>query len=146
MLNKVIIMGRLTAAPELKTTTGGVQVTSFCVAVDRPARAGEQKQADFINVVAWRGTAELICRYFGKGSPIIVEGRLQTRSYTDRSGAKRTAVEVVADSVSFCLANSNGGDNSNSNTGRTEQPAAQIPQASGEEFSEMMCEESDLPF
>lgn len=140
MLNKVIIMGRLTAAPELKTTTSGVQVTSFCVAVDRPARAGEQRQADFISIVAWRGTAELICRYFGKGSPIIVEGRIQTRGYTDKSGAKRTAVEVVADSVSFCLSNSN------SNTGRTEQPAAQIPQASGEEFFEMMCEESDLPF
>lgn len=139
MLNKVIIMGRLTAAPELKTTTSGVQVTSFCVAVDRPARAGEQRQADFINVVAWRGTAELICRYFGKGSPIIVEGRIQTRGYTDRSGAKRTAVEVVADSVSFCLSNSN------SNTGRTEQPAAQIPPASPEDFAALMDEE-DLPY
>lgn len=145
MLNKVIIMGRLTAAPELKTTTGGVQVTSFCVAVDRPARAGEPKQADFVNIVAWKGTAELICRYFGKGSPIILEGRLQTRSYTDRSGVKRTAVEVVADSVSFCLANSNGGDNSNSNSGRTEQPAAQIPQGSPEDFAAMMAEE-DMPF
>lgn len=139
MLNKVIIMGRLTAAPELKTTTSGVQVTSFCVAVDRPARAGEQRQADFISIVAWRGTAELICRYFGKGSPIIVEGRIQTRGYTDRSGSKRTAVEVVADSVSFCLSNSN------SNTGRTEQPAAQIPPASPEDFAALMDEE-DLPY
>lgn len=134
MLNKVILMGRLTATPELKVTTSGVQVTSLCIAVDRPGskQAGEQKQTDFINIVAWRGTAEIICRYFGKGSPIIVEGRIQTRGYTDRSGSRRTAVEVVADNVSFCPAN--GG------AGRTDQPSAQIPQTYPEEFSAMINE------
>ena len=103
MLNSAIIMGRLTAAPELKTTPNGVSVTSFRVAVDRNfVRQGEERQADFIDVVAWRQTAEFVSRYFRKGSMIAVQGSIQTRNYEDRNGNKRTAIEIVADNVSFC--------------------------------------------
>lgn len=103
MLNCAIIMGRLTADPELRTTQNGINVTSFSVAVDRSyQKAGAERQTDFINVVAWRQTAEFVSRYFHKGSMIAVQGSIQTRNYEDKTGAKRTAVEIVADSVSFC--------------------------------------------
>ena len=102
MLNCAIIMGRLTADPELRTTGNGTSVTSFSVAVDRSfVRAGEQRQTDFINVVAWRQTAEFVTRYFHKGSMIAVQGSIQTRNYEDKNGNKRTAVEIVANNVSF---------------------------------------------
>lgn len=110
MLNCAIIMGRLTADPELRTTNTGVNVTSFTVAVDRSfVKAGEERQADFINVVAWRNTADFVTRYFHKGSMIAVQGTIQTRNYEDKSGAKRTAFEIVADNVSFCGSKSEGG-------------------------------------
>lgn len=103
MLNTVIIMGRLTADPELRKTQSGTSVTSFTVAVDRRfQQKGEEKQTDFINVVAWRQTAEFIEKYFSKGSMIAIRGSVQTRTYEDKNGNKRTAVEVVADEVSFC--------------------------------------------
>ena len=103
MLNCAVIMGRLTADPELRTTNNGISVTSFTVAVDRSfVRAGEQRQADFINVVAWRQTADFVTRYFHKGSMIAVHGSIQTRNYEDRQGNKRTAFEIVASDVSFC--------------------------------------------
>ncbi len=103
MLNCAIIMGRLTADPELRTTASGLSVTSFSVAVDRRfQRQGEEKQTDFINVVAWRQTADFVSRYFHKGSMIAVQGSIQTRNYEDKNGNKRTAVEIVADNVSFC--------------------------------------------
>lgn len=102
MLNTAILMGRLTADPELKTTQNGVSVTSFCVAVDRRYQKGGEKQTDFINVVAWRQTADFVSRYFHKGSMIAVQGSIQTRNYEDKNGNKRTAVEIVADNVSFC--------------------------------------------
>ena len=103
MLNSAIIMGRLTADPELKKTQSGTSVTAFTVAVDRRyQKSGEEKQTDFISVVAWRQTAEFIEKYFSKGSMIAVRGSIQTRRYEDNNGNKRTAVEVVADEVSFC--------------------------------------------
>lgn len=103
MLNSVIIMGRLTSTPELKTTSSGLSVTSFTVAVDRRfQKQGEDKQADFLNVVAWRQTADFVCKYFNKGDMIAVQGELQTRNYEDKNGNKRTATEIVADNVSFC--------------------------------------------
>ena len=106
MLNTAIIMGRLTADPELKKTQSGISVTAFTVAVDRRfQKAGEEKQTDFINVVAWRQTAEFIEKYFFKGSMIAVRGSIQTRRYEDNNGNKRAAVEVVADEVSFCGSN-----------------------------------------
>ena len=99
--NKVILMGRLVAAPELKTTPAGLPVTSFTLAVDRKYNKDAEKKADFISVVAWRQTAEFICKYFGKGSAIIICGELQTRSWTDNDGKKRYATEVMASEVSF---------------------------------------------
>ena len=96
-------MGRLVGDPELRTTTNGTSVTSFRIAVDRNfVRQGEERQADFIDIVAWRQTAEFVTRYFHKGSMIAVQGSIQTRNYEDKNGNKRTAVEVVADNVSFC--------------------------------------------
>lgn len=101
MLNKAILVGRLTADPELKTTPNGVNVTSFSIACDRPYSKDGERQADFINIVAWRGTAEFIAKYFHKGSAIAIDGSIQTRRYTDRDGNNRTAFEVLANSVSF---------------------------------------------
>lgn len=101
MLNKAILVGRLTADPELKTTPNGVSVTSFSIACDRPYSKDGERQADFINIVAWRGTAEFIAKYFHKGSAIAIDGSIQTRRYTDRDGNNRTAFEVLANSVSF---------------------------------------------
>lgn len=103
MLNCAILMGRLVADPELKTTSNNTSVTSFRIAVDRSfQKQGEERQADFIDIVAWRQTADFVTRYFRKGSMIAVQGSIQTRSYEDKQGNKRTAVEVVADTVSFC--------------------------------------------
>ena len=102
MLNRVILMGRITADPELKTTNTGVSVTSFSIAVDRNyVKQGEERKADFFNIVCWRSTAEFVCRYFGKGSLIAVEGQLQSRQFQAKDGSNRYVVEVVADNVSF---------------------------------------------
>ncbi len=102
MLNKAIIMGRLTRDPELKYTQSQIPVVSFSVAVDRDfVRQGEQREADFINVVAWRSTAEFISKWFHKGSMIVVEGKLQTRKWQDKFEQKRTELEIIADNVYF---------------------------------------------
>lgn len=154
MLNCAVIMGRLTADPELRTTNNGISVTSFSVAVDRSyQRAGAERQTDFINVVAWRQTAEFVSKYFHKGSMIAVQGSIQTRRYQDRNGNNRTAFEIVADNVSFC------GSKSEGNTGNYGgQPAPQNPapqntaqptsfsNASAEDFNELDDGEDDLPF
>ena len=100
MLNAVVIMGRLTADPELKHTPSGVAVTSFTLAVDRYAK--EERKTDWVDVVAWRQTAEFICKYFTKGQMIAVTGSIQTRNWEDKQGNKRKAVEIVAKEVSFC--------------------------------------------
>lgn len=98
MLNKVILMGRLTKEPELRTTQSGVAVASFTLAVDRDYKKDE---TDFVNIVAWRNTAEFVSKWFRKGQLVAVSGRLQVRSYEDRDGQKRTATEVVADECFF---------------------------------------------
>lgn len=101
-LNKVILGGRLTEKPELKTTSNGVMVTTFSMAVNRKYNKDqEQQQADFINCVAWRGTAEFICKYFDKGSSLCVVGTIQTRSWTDSNNNKRYATEVIVDEANF---------------------------------------------
>ena len=103
MLNVVALMGRLVADPELKTTQSGNSVCTFRVAVDRSyAPQGEERQADFITVTAWRKTAEFVSKYFQKGSMISVQGRLETRQYQDKNGSNRTATEVIAAEVGFC--------------------------------------------
>ena len=102
MLNVVAIMGRLVADPELRTTTQGTNVCSFRIACDRNfARQGEQRQADFIDIVAWRQQAEFVSKYFTKGRMAVVEGRLQIRDWTDKEGGKRRSAEVIADNVYF---------------------------------------------
>lgn len=101
MLNACILMGRLTANPELRTTQTGKSVASFSLAVDRDFQQNGEKQADFISVVAWGKTAEFIDKYFRKGRMIAVVGRIQARTYTDKDGNNRKVVEVVADKVSF---------------------------------------------
>ncbi len=108
--NKVILGGRLTGDPELKTTQSGISVTSFSVAVNRRFSGGadQQPQADFINVVAWRQQAEFVSRYFRKGSSICVVGSIQTRTWTDQNGQKRYATEVVADEINFVDSKSEG--------------------------------------
>lgn len=108
MLNNVTLMGRLTAAPELKTTTSGINVMSFTIAVDRRYQQNGERQADFINCVAWRNTAEFITRFFKKGDMIAVIGEIQTRKYQDKDGNNRTAVEIVVNQASFCGGKNNG--------------------------------------
>ena len=99
--NKVILIGNLTADPELKTTPNGVSVTSFSIAVGRRKVKDQEPQTDFINCVAWRNTAEFICNYFQKGKAILIVGSLQTRNWTDQNGQKRYATEVVAEEAQF---------------------------------------------
>lgn len=100
-LNKVIIGGRMTAEPELKTTQSGVSVTSFTVAVNRRTGKDKQPETDFLNVVAWRQSAEIVCRYFHKGSSICLVGSVQTRKWQDKDGGNRYATEIIADEILF---------------------------------------------
>ena len=132
--NKVILMGRLTAAPELKQTQNGTTVTSFNIAVDRKVK---DAPCDFITIVAWKQTAEFICKYFGKGQAILVCGELQTRSWTDNNGNKRTATEVLANEVTFCESKKDSESNSTPSYGYN--PYAQAPNFEKEK-------DPDLPF
>lgn len=144
MINTVALMGRLTFEPELRTTPAGVSVIRFQIACDRNyQRAGAERQADFIDCVAWRQTAEFISRYFHKGSMIAVEGSIQTSNYTDKNGNSRKQVEVVANNVSFC-----GGKNEGSaNTAPAyAQPAPSYANADNSDFEEIVDDDDDLPF
>lgn len=110
MLNVVALMGRFVADPELRQTTSGIPTCTFRIAVDRSfVRQGEERKADFIDVVVWRQSAEFVCKYFHKGNLVAVNGSLQTRNYEDKSGNKRTAYEVVADNVHFAESKSTSG-------------------------------------
>lgn len=149
MLNCAVLMGRLVADPELRTTTNGTSVTSFRIAVDRNfVRQGEERQADFIDIVAWRQTAEFVTRYFHKGSMIAVQGSIQTRNYEDKNGNKRTAVEVVADNVSFCGSKAESGT-AGAPAARAAAPAAPaVSYASGStgDFETIDDDDELLPF
>lgn len=102
-MNSISLIGRFTADPELKTTQSGTSVTSFTIAVNRSyVKQGEERKADFIDCVAWRGTAEFITKYFRKGQQIAITGSLETRMFEDREGKKRKAYEVIVDNVYFC--------------------------------------------
>jgi single-strand DNA-binding protein len=111
MYNRAILVGRLTADPELKQTPNGISVSSFTIAVNRSYtnKSTGERQADFLDVVAWRGTAEFICRYFTKGRPILVEGSIQTRSYVDKQGQNRRVWEIVCENASFVESKNPGG-------------------------------------
>lgn len=139
MLNKIFIMGRLTKNPELRRTNSGTAVTSFTLAVDRDFKnADGTKETDFIDVVAWRGTAEFTAKYFTKGRMAIVEGKLQIRDWTDKDGNKRRNAEVIADNVYF-------GDSRSDNGGHQ---AAKAPvNVDAEDFAEVEDDmEDSLPF
>ena len=107
-MNNVQIIGRLTADPELRHTQGGTACTRFSVAVDRRVKQGEEKQADFINIVAWNQTAEFICKYFSKGQRIALTGTIRTGSFTDKDGNKRYTFDVWVSNVEFCESKKQG--------------------------------------
>ena len=121
MLNHIVLMGRLVRDPELRQTQSGVSVVSFRIAVDRDfqSRDGGDKQTDFIDIVAWRNTAEFVSKYFTKGRMAVVSGRLQVREWTDREGAKRYSTEVVADNVYFGDSKTGGSAGGQASTGRS---------------------------
>lgn len=138
MLNKIIIMGRLTRDPELRRTGSGTAVTSFSLACDRDfkSRSGD-KETDFIEVVAWKNTAEFVSKYFSKGRMAVVEGRLQICDWTDKAGSKRTTAEVVADNVYFgdskrYESNDNQKENFNALSGRLSDDFVPISEEGGE--------------
>ena len=150
MLNKIILMGRLTRDPELRRTQSGTAVTSFSLAVDRDfkSQAGE-KETDFIDVVAWRNTAEFVSRYFTKGRMAVVEGRLQIRDWTDRDGAKRRSAEVIAENVYFGDSKREGGsDYSSAPAYSAPYSGYAAPAAPGghSDFAEIGEEDGELPF
>ena len=138
MLNKIIIMGRLTRDPELRRTGSGTAVTSFPLACDRDFKSQSgDKETDFIEVVAWKNTAEFVSKYFSKGRMAVVEGRLQIRDWTDKAGNKRTTAEVVADNVYFAdskrsESNENQKENFNALSGRLSDDFVPISEEGGE--------------
>ncbi len=169
MLNHIVLMGRLTRDPELRYTQSQIPVASFRIAVDRDyGRSGEEKQTDFIDIVAWRSTGEFVNKYFHKGSMIVVSGRLQMRDWQDKDGNRRTNAEVVADNVYFGDSARRDGDNRSDSYGgdrgyggdrayggnsygssrggyqnnSRQQPAAPAPSA----FSELDDGDGELPF
>ena len=143
--NKVILVGNLTADPELKQTQGGLSVCSFSIAVNRRFKGENgQQDCDFITIVAWRQQAEFVTRYFKKGQPILICGQLQTRNWTDNQNNKRVAVEVVADEVSFVGNNTNAGNAQNNAPTQPYVPDAYSGQNS-QNFEEIP-NDGDLPF
>lgn len=140
MLNRITITGRLTHDPELRTTQSGISVTSFSIANQRNYKNGAgERETDFFNVTAWRSTAEFITQYFSKGSLITVDGRLESRKYTDKDGNNRVAIEIIADNVYFGESKSDGQHST--------EPAGNggdfVPDFSAVEVDE---EDDDLPF
>lgn len=142
-LNKVILAGRLTSDPELKQTSGGIATTSFHIAVNRRYEKDGQREADFITIVAWRQTAEFICKYFKKGSSVCVVGSIQTRSWKDQNGNNRSTTEILADEVLFVDGKT---DAPQQNAAQNEyaQPSY-APPTSAPKFEELKTDE-DLPF
>lgn len=142
MLNISTLMGRLTADPELRRTPNGVSVTTFTIAVERTyTPQGQEKQADFIDIVAWRNTAEFVCKYFSKGRMIALNGSIQTRLYEDKEGHKRKAFEVVADNVFFC------GDKAPAQASADISREAAPAFAQGQSDDYQICDDNeDLPF
>ena len=135
MLNNVVLMGRMVAAPELKTTPNGTSVVSFTLAVDRQFQTkGEEKKTDFLDCVAWRHNAEFIAKYFGKGDLIAISGEIQARTYTDKNGNNRKIVEVIVSGAHFC-----GGKNVNGGNAPTSTENAA-------EFVPVGDSDGDIPF
>lgn len=147
MLNRIVLMGRLTRDPELRHTQTGTPVASFSLAVDRDFKdkSTGEKATDFIDIVAWRSTAEFVSRFFTKGRMAVVEGRLQIRDWTDKDGGKRRSAEVVADSVYF-------GDSKRDGDGGNATPPAKSEQGGypasdyGKDFGNLADDDGELPF
>ena len=141
MFNLVVLTGRLTADPELKTTPSNVSVVSFSIAVQRQYKSGEELITDFINIVAWRSTAEFVCKYFKKGSMIGIEGSIQTRKYTDKNSNNRTAFEVLTNNVQFVESKRSN----DVNISADEQPHTY--HINSDDFADIgNIEDDDLPF
>lgn len=131
MLNKIILMGRLTRDPELRRTQSGTAVAPFTMAVDRDYKPQDgERETDFIDIVAWRGTGEFVSKYFSKGRMAVVEGRLQVRDWTDKDGNKRRSTEVVADNVYF-------GDSKRPESGTPAEPSGELQELPDEEKGEL---------
>ncbi len=148
MLNVVVLTGRLTADPELRHTPNDVAVTSFTIAVNRRfARPGEERQTDFIDIVAWRNTAEFVCKYFTKGQLIAIEGSIQTRTYQDKDGNKRKAFEVVAKDAQFAESKKSVSESSFESNGSSATIVDSDSYSSGnnEDFQTIESDD-DLPF
>ncbi len=154
MLNVVSLLGRLVADPELRHTPNGVAVTAVTLAVDRNfVKPGAERQTDFIDLVAWRNTAEFVCKYFKKGSMMAVQGSIQTRTYEDKDGKKRKAVEILVDNVFFAGSKNTGSSHTGENRENEQLPAsdADVPvsttlaQGSVDDFA-VVTDNEDLPF
>lgn len=149
MLNVVALNGRLTADPELRHTNSDIPVTSFTIAVDRSyVKPGAERQADFIDIVCWRNTAEFATKYFKKGQLVAVEGSIQTRTYTDNQGIKRKAFEILANSVHFAEPRRDGNANSQQSGNGYEnhqQPSGSVSSGDNGDFVEITGD-NDLPF
>lgn len=146
-LNVVAMVGRLTADPELRTTSGGTEVVTFGIAVDRPySKDANAQKADFFTVVAWANTALFVSRYFSKGSPIAVQGRLQSRTY-EENGKKRTAIEIVAREVSFVGSKNENSSTVPANSSTDTSTASGFSSASPSDFEDLEDDEDyDTPF
>lgn len=155
MLNNISIMGRLCADPELKKTQNGTAVCGFAIACDRYVKQGEDKKADFLDVVAWRGTAEFVTKWFKKGDPIIITGSLQSRVWEDENGNKRKAVEIVAGEVNFAGYKKDSGSSAGNNAtgfapggwgnGGGYAAPADFPEFPGD-FRELSDDDGEFPF
>ena len=155
MINNVCLMGRLTDTPELRKTQSGISVTTFTVAVSRSfVTKGAERQTDFIDVVAWRQTAEFVTRYFKKGQMIALTGSIQTRTYQDKEGKNRKAFEVVADEISFTESRSSSSGEGYSRPAPAAAPAASaayeapasFTAGGDDEFAVIEGDDADLPF
>ena len=134
-LNHIVLMGRLTKDPELRQTQSGVSVCNFTIAVDRDYRNGEERIADFIDCVSWRGTADFVSKYMGKGRMVVVSGQLQSKKWQDKEGNNRTSFEVQAQNVYFADSKKDGAGG-----------AAAAPEASADSYEDLGKDESELPF
>ena len=154
MLNHIVLMGRLTRDPELRHTQSGIAVASFTLAVDRDfaSRDGGERQTDFIDIVAWRNTAEFVSKYFAKGRMAVVSGRLQIRDWTDRDGGKRRSAEVVADNVYFGESRRDAEASGSYQRQPYQEPSSggmgqnYAPPVTSSDFAELSDDDGELPF
>ena len=144
-MNVVVLVGRLTDNPELRKTNNDISVTRFSIAVDRQFKSGEERQADFINIVAWRQSAEFICRYFTKGQRIGIEGSLRMNKFTDKDGNNRTTYEVVVNNAHFVESKRDGGNAGSYAPAAPASAPQSFSNSDSGDFTEISTDD-DLPF